>query len=149
MTLQGGQSQTPAPPAKHPWIDGFIDKIKDQLQDLSYVEIVTAVAQEPGSVSIDENADQIVQELAQHGAAILARTRIELDGDIAMILPSDGQGSAKINTDILNLHKENTATAVQNWKSFLDMIIDLINTIITMTGLTKGDILDKFAMQSP
>ena len=136
-------------PQKHPWIDGFIEKIKDQLQDLSYVEIATAIAQEPGTISIDSSANNMVLELHQKGAAIQVRTRIELDGDIFMILPEDAQGSAKINTDVLNIHKDNTAVAVQNWKSFLNMIIDLINTIIALTGLSKTAVLDKFSPQSP
>jgi hypothetical protein len=138
-------TQNPPEIQKHPWFDKFIEKVKEQLQDLTYVEIATAITQEPGTISMDSSANDMVLELHQKGAAILARTRIELDGDIFMILPADAQGGAKINTDVLNIHKENTAVAVQNWKSFLNSIIEFINTISQLIGIK----IPAFEVQAP
>ena len=66
-----------------------------------------------------------------------------------MILPSDPQGGAKIDKDVLAIHKENTAVAVENWKNFLNMIIALIDDITRLTGLTKDDLFKKFSIASP
>ena len=137
------------PPTTHvSWIDRFIGSIRDQLEDLTYVEIVTAAAVSPGII-IDPAAVHVIEELNRNNAGILARTRIELDGDILVILPSDPQGGAKIDKDVLAIHKENTAVAVENWKNFLNMMIALIDDITRLTGLTKDDLFKKFSIASP
>lgn len=148
----GTQPTTSAQPSsqssKKSWSDRFLSRIGDQLQDLTFVEIITASASS-ASVKIDSSAENILDELNKANAEVLARTRIELDGDIVMLLPSDPQSGAKINKDIMDIHNNNTKAAVENWKNFLNMVVSLIDTMVTLTGLTKTDVLQKFSIESP
>jgi hypothetical protein len=129
---------------KKPWIDSFLGKIGEQLEDLTYVEIVTAIAMSPG-IKIDAGADNIINELNKAEAGILARTKITLGGDTVLILPTDPQGGAKIYTEVMDIHKVNTAVAIENWRNFLNMIIDLVNKLVALTGLESKDLLTKFS----
>jgi hypothetical protein len=134
-------------PKKLSWVDKFLSKIGDQIQDLTNVEIITAAA---GTASIKiDSTKEILDELTKAKAQVLARTRIELDGDIVMLLPTDPQSGAKINKDIMDIHKETTAVAVENWKSFLNMIVSLIDTVVKITHLSESDVLEKFSIEPP
>ena len=100
-------AQPPSQPSKKNWSDRFLSKIGDQLQDLTFVEIITASASS-ASIKIDSSAENVLDELNKANAVVLARTRIELDGDIVMLLPSDPQSGVKINKDIMDIHNEST-----------------------------------------
>jgi hypothetical protein len=63
-------------------LDNIFAKITDQLKDLSYVEVITA----KGSPDVKIDSDKNVLE-ALNAVEILARTKIELDGDIITVLP--------------------------------------------------------------
>lgn len=148
----GTQPQTPltpqpSQPKKMSWTDTFLSKIGDQLQDLTYVEVITAACN-TAAILIDSGKD-ILEELSKANAQVLARTRIEHDGDIIMLLPTEPQNNAKINKDIMDIHKESTTVAVENWKSFLNVIVSLIDTLGLITNLTKTDILQKFSIKLP
>lgn len=136
-------------PKKESWANSFFSKIGDQLEDLTYCEIITATATNPAS-RIKTSAENVLDELNPPGFAILARTKIELDGDILMILPTDpSSGGAKIDKDIMDIHKQNTTVAVENWKNFLNMVIGVVNNIVELTGMDKKDVLEKFSISAP
>lgn len=141
-------TQPTSQPQKLSWSDRFLSKIGDQIQDLTNVEIITASASS-ASIKIDANADSVLDELSKANAVVLARTRIELDGDIVMLIPADPQSGAKINKDIMDIHNNSTKVAVDNWKSFLNMVVSLVDTLVTLTGLTKTNVLEKFSIEPP
>jgi hypothetical protein len=125
----------------------FIETIKREINDLSYLEIITA-AGEP-KTTIDPNADDIVEALKTiKEINILARTRLELDGDITVILPTDKDG-VKINNEIMAIHKENVDTAVKNWQDFVHNILAALDLLIQITGLPKADVLGHFSTPTP
>jgi hypothetical protein len=118
-------------------LDNIFAKITDQLKDLSYVEVITAKGSP--DVKIDSEKENVLDAL--NAVEILARTKIELDGDIIMVLPTTKtNGEDKINQEIMKVHKENVEVAVQNWKSFMDTILNAVSLIAELSGLAKTDI---------
>jgi hypothetical protein len=58
-----------------------------------------------------------------------------------MILPTTKvNGELKINQEIMAIHKQSVDTAVQNWKSFMDTILNAVSLIAELAGLGKTDI---------
>ena len=118
-------------------LDDIFAKITDQLKDLSYVEVITATGSP--EVKIDSGKENVLDAIT--ALEILARTKIELDGDIVMILPTTKvNGEHKINQEIMKIHKESVDAAVQNWKSFMDTILNAVSLIAELAGLGKTDI---------
>jgi len=118
-------------------LDSLFAKLTDQLKDLSYVEVITAKGSP--DVKIDSEKENVLDTL--NTVEILARTKIELDGDIVMILPiTKVNGEDRINQEIMKIHKENVEAAVQNWKSFMDTILNAVSLIAELAGLGKTDI---------
>ena len=131
------------------WLSKFYRKISDQLQDLTYVEVITMSSTSASAVTarIDTSAPDVLKEIEEKQMKLLARTKIELDGDILVILPMLN-GEATVNKEILNIHKENVTVAVQNWNSFLNMIIEVIKVFADLAGMPRKDIFDKFVIDT-
>ena len=70
----------------------------------------------------------------------LARTRIELDGDIGMLVPIKEDGGVSIDNDILNIHKQNVDIAVANWNSFVQNMLQALNILVSIARGTSPDI---------
>jgi hypothetical protein len=138
-TIPSGGTQ---PEEKEGMFSSFFKKIGRQLQDLSYVEVITA-AGDP-KTKIDPEAENVLDALNQ--VSIIARTRIELDGDIIVILPTDKGGEVKINKDVMDIHKANVDAAVQNWNQFMNTILQAIGLLCELTGLTKKDVFDQLQL---
>ena len=131
------------PPQKKNIIQNIIDTIKDQVRDISYVEIVTAV----GDVEADVNPDAelVIKGVKDANLKIKARTRIELDGDIMVIIPGNEiDGQTIIDKEIMAIHKENVDVAVKNWNIFMENMFNTLRLIIDVTGLPRSDVLDNF-----
>src|SRR5918995_3484756 len=92
---------TSTPPQQEGFFARFIRTIKDQINDLSYVEVVTA-AGDP-KIDVNPDAEKVFLGYKAEELKILARTRIELDGDILMILPTtvNNTNDVKINNEIM------------------------------------------------
>jgi hypothetical protein len=130
--------------------------VKEQLDDLGYIEIMTVV-----SDNIDAKISPRYENLALALTAksgtplplkpeaqaeakeatrkkeddelkgkVLARTRIELDGDIALILPANRN---EIDAEVLQLHKANVDVAVQNWRYLIDAMFDVLKIAVNLT----------------
>jgi hypothetical protein len=133
-------------PKRESWLNNFFGKIGDQLEDLTYVSIITGTGNT--YAKIQPGADNIVEELEKNQITILARTNIELDGDITIIVPTkDGQG-VSVNQEIMTIHKENTAVAVANWNNFMNMIMQVIKIIAELAGMKNVDVLDKLSFKT-
>ena len=128
------------------FLANFFGKIGEQLQDLSYVEIVTATSTAP-LVKINADAPNLLDELEKPGMTILARTIIQLSGDIIMIIPTENGNTKVINKDIMDIHRENTAVAVANWNQFLNLIITAVKDIAELAGLKQADLFNNFIIK--
>ncbi len=126
-------TDTTQPQSKDGLFSRFFGKIGRQLEDLTFVEIITAAGDT--KIQIDPEADNILTTLNK--VSVLARTRIELDGDILEIVPTDQGGEARINKDIMDIHKENVDAAVQNWNNFMKTVLQVIELMSSITGQAK------------
>ena len=123
----------------------FINTIKREINDLSYVEIVTAAGDPKTDVNPD--AEMVILGMKAEEVRILARTRIELDGDIMVLLPAEkGSDDVKINQEIMAIHKENVQTAVENWNSFMKNMLTALDLLMSITGLSKSQVLTNFSL---
>jgi hypothetical protein len=122
----------------------FINTIKREINDLSYVEVVTAAGDPKTDVNPD--AEMVILGLKAEDVRILARTRIELDGDIMVLLPSEKGEELKINKEILAIHKENVDTAVANWNNFMRNMLTALELLMSITGLSKSEALSRFSL---
>jgi hypothetical protein len=120
---------------KNLW-ETFMDTLKNELIDLSYIEIVTAAGDPKSEIDPNNDARDIVAALRSlEKVRALARTRIELDGDIGMIVPTKDDGNLSILNDILNIHKQNVDVAVANWNSFVQNMLKALDILV---GIAKG-----------
>lgn len=94
--------------------------IKNEMTDLTYVEIITAASTDT-LANIDPRNENILLALKTLSGQVrvLARTRIELDGDIAFMVGGDQNGNVTtVNSEIMAMHKQHVDAAVQNWNFF-------------------------------
>jgi hypothetical protein len=142
-TSQGIATTTPTPEGG--FFRKFIDTIKREINDLSYVEIVTAAGDPKTNVNPD--AEMVILGMKAEEVKILARTRIELDGDIMVLLPAEkGSDDVKINQEIMAIHKENVQTAVENWNNFMKNMLTALDLLMSITGLSKSQVLTNFSL---
>jgi hypothetical protein len=125
---------------KNLW-EKFMDTLKNELSDLSYIEIVTAAGDPKTEIDPNNDARDIVAALRSlEKVRVLARTRIELDGDIGMIVPTKDDGGLSILNDILNIHKQNVDVAVANWNSFVQNMLKALDILVSIAKGTSPDI---------
>jgi hypothetical protein len=125
---------------KNLW-EKFMDTLKNELSDLSYIEIVTAAGDPKTEIDPNNDARDIVAALRSlEKVRALARTRIELDGDIGMIVPTKDDGNLSILNDILNIHKQNVDVAVTNWNSFVQNMLKALDILVSIARGTSPDI---------
>lgn len=127
--------------------------VEVELEDLSYMEIITATSENVGG-HIDNNGWDILDSLrrgkppSEYGQArdaemeitkedmldlsnteILARTRIELDGDVINIIKGNKGEPIKLKESAMELHKLGINVSVQNWESFLRFVLEMTSTL--------------------
>ena len=130
------------------FFQNFIDTIRREIRDISYVEIVTAVGETTADVNPD--AELVIKGVKDANLKIMARTRIELDGDIIVILPGNTEnGQTVIDKEIMTIHKENVAVAVANWNIFMQNMFNALKLVMEVTGLSKSDVFNDFKQPLP
>lgn len=118
---------------KRNWIERFIDILRDQLLDLSYVSITTCSGDT--YATIEPSSPNLLVTLKEQNLKIECRTIYELDADIIKVLPTNNNtGKAEINQEILKLHKESEELAIQNWKTFVLTVLEVTKMIISISG---------------
>ncbi len=108
------------------------------VSDIRAIEIVTA----SGNIAVKiEDMTNDITNIANSGNVsgelkILARTRVELDGDLLVILPTkEGESkSTVIDNEILNIHKENVTMAMQNLQFIFNNVSNWIGKLIEGSG---------------
>ena len=141
--------------------------VEEELEDLSYMEIITAVSDDvekhidnkgwdildslrrgnPPSFydSARDEENKITKEemMTSKNTEIIARTRIELDGDVFTVMKGKDATSAVMSKDLMALHNKGIEISVQNWKMFLDFVVDMTSTIGVLVGQVNADNYDK------
>lgn len=108
--------------------------LEDWINDIRSMDIVTATSDNL-RVQIDPKKANLLEGLPQE-VKVQARTTIQLDGDLIVLLPTKpGDGNAvQIDTNILQIHKENVDFALKNLSNNLKLITD---------GIVQGLALSK------
>jgi hypothetical protein len=146
-TINTNNNNSSQPIAKQQWLSKFFRKIGKQLEDITYVEVLTT-GTDSSKLKLTEDNPEIDDALKVSGElSILARTRIELDGDIVVLLPlqNEVQQQASVNDEILNIHRENVKMAIENWHNFLNTAIEAAKIIAILAGYKDvGNAFDNF-----
>jgi hypothetical protein len=108
------------------------------VSDIKAIEIVTA----SGNITVKiEGQNNDITNLANGGnvsgeVKVLARTRVELDGDLLVILPTkeDESKSVIVDNEILNIHNNNVNMAMSNLQFVFKNVSDWIGALIESSG---------------
>lgn len=116
----------------------FLEKLNQKIQDLDAIEVVTAI----GDVHYKlDNIDSKTEILNTIPTAVtegvlkpLARTRIELDGDVLLVLPGKNDPvdpTRKIFDEeqfnkIQNFHNNNIQNAMDIWKTYVNTFLKIV-----------------------
>ena len=76
---------------------------------------------------------------------VLARTRIELDGDVINIIKGNKGEPIKLKESAMELHKLGIDVSVQNWESFLHFVLEMTNTIGVIIGTVNASNVSAFS----
>ena len=114
-------------------------RIRKFIEDRASLEVITA----RGDITIDfkemkkeENMLTFIKRLEVKDGKIqvLARTRIELDGDILSILPSKNTGSSfELDEKVLKIHNDTVSAGIERWENYMNSILHIINLITDTT----------------
>jgi hypothetical protein len=83
---------------------------------------------------------------------VLARTRVDLDGNVALFLPSDKNEDSKTDLDpkIISLYKENVDIGLRCWKEMVDTLSKIGRETTNKTELQSSvDKLESPKLQNP
>ena len=117
------------------FLDDLKKTIKEYLTDLTYIDVTTLIGYPKKTKQKLDPSKNIKEQIADMDVTLLAKTVIELDGDITQILPGDpSTGDVIINKEILQLHKESVDAAVENWDSFVKNMIEAVSQIRKFLG---------------
>ncbi len=135
-------SEGVAPPVATP--DGILRRITNVIykavDDLSYVEVITAAGKTDVQIKTKDTDDDIIATIRRMKAekaigevdiTMMARTRIEIDGDILMLMPGSEGEPGNIRTEINTIHQQNVEVAVENWNNFMNTMLETLR-IVTM-----------------
>lgn len=114
--------------------------LKEWIDDIRSMDIVTATADDL-TVKIDPKKADLLSDLPQD-IKINARTTIQLDGDLIVLLPKKQgtQDEPQIDNDMLQIHKENVDFALKNLTNNMKIITDGIVSVLSFAkdyGLMK------------
>jgi hypothetical protein len=127
--------------------------VKRELEDLSYMEIVTATSDKVEN-HLDGEGWDILDSLRRgnpppasekknitvndmlnlSNVNVLARTRIELDGDVFFLLKSKDGIPTALSKEVMEFHKMGVDISVKNWQMFLQFVLEMTETIGTIVG---------------
>ena len=101
----------------------LVEVFKAVSEDLGTLTVVTTTGSVTTTVKKSTGAE--VYDIKEEGIA--AKTIIEIDGDIIVKLPVvDQEGNAvELNERILEVHEENVAMAMENWRTFITTLVEI------------------------
>jgi hypothetical protein len=101
----------------------LVEVFKAVSEDLGTLTVVTTTGKVEKIEKKSTGAD--IYDIKEEGIA--AKTIIEIDGDIIVKLPVvDQEGNAvELNERILEIHEENVAMAMENWRTFITTLVEI------------------------
>lgn len=117
------------------FLENLKKTIKEYLTDLTYIDVTTLIGDPKKTKWKLDPTKDIKQQISEMDVTLLAKTIIELDGDITQILPGDhSTGDVITDKEILNLHKESVDAAVENWDNFVKNSIEAVSQVRKFLG---------------
>jgi len=109
------------------------DELAKVVKDVTTLTVVTVkgVNEEVKKKSTGETI-YVIRE-----TGVVAKTIIELDGDIILQVPvkSAGGEDSTLDERLLELHKANVELALENWRMFMTTLIEIAGKLFAMLGL--------------
>ena len=109
------------------------DELAKVVKDVTTLTVVTVkgVNEEVKKKSTGETI-YVIRE-----TGVVAKTIIELDGDIILQVPVKPAGGEDSTLDerLLELHKANVELALENWRTFMTTLIEIAGKLFAMLGL--------------
>ncbi len=108
----------------------LVEVFKAVSEDLGTLTVITTTGSVTTTVKKSTGAE--VYDIKEEGIA--AKTIIEIDGDIIVKLPvMDQEGNAvELNERILEIHEENVAMAMENWRTFITTLVEIAGDLKDM-----------------
>ena len=105
----------------------LVEVFKAVSEDLGTLTVITTTGSVTTTVKKSTGAE--VYDIKEEGIA--AKTIIEIDGDIIVKLPVvDQEGNAvELNERILQIHEENVAMAMENWRTFITTLVEIASDL--------------------
>ena len=117
------------------FLENLKKTIKEYLTDLTYIDVTTLIGDPKKTKWKLDPTKDIKQQISEMDVTLLAKTIIELDGDITQILPGDhSTGDVITDKEILNLHKESVDAAVENWDNLVKNSIVAVSLVRKFLG---------------
>ncbi len=119
------------------WFDDIKKSLQTQFEDITNIEVITAVAEDitppPGQITDMEELKKVTVK----NISYYARTTMQLDGDIYTLLPSGTD--LQLREQVLEIHKENTKAAVENWNNLARVSFTGVIIVAGMLGAINKD----------
>ena len=104
--------------------------VKEAVKDLSTLTVITTTGRiQTGTKASTGEPIKVIEE-----TGILAKTIIEIDGDITVRVPVKDEDGNEVVIDerMLELHQENVAMAVENYQIFITTVLDVSKSIVEL-----------------
>lgn len=116
------------------------EKMRQRLESLTNLDIITARV--PSDLLKDDPKNIEISKVLQNPSVdVIARTIIELEGDILTQVPMSF--NEKTDAALFSIHKEVSSSAVGLWSGMVSTTADLINTLLSRSSnfvRTIGDV---------
>ena len=106
-------------------------RIRKFIEDRASLEVITA----KGDITInfkdmkpEEDIFTFLSRTPQE-IKILARTRIELDGDILAILPNKNDPQFELDENVLQIHNETVKAGIERWENYMNGVLGVLKLI--------------------
>jgi len=128
---------------KEKWFHDVMDQVTAKIKDVSDIDVITAVVDgvTPGRGENSGDADNPMASLKNvtfNNITYYARTTMQLDGDRYEILPAsrDDDTNNDMRDKVIDIHSNNTSSAVKNWNNMAHIAFTAIIIIAKMSGAT-------------
>ena len=121
----------------------FLEKLNQKIQDLDAIEVVTAIGDVHYKLDDINPQTEILNTIptavTEGVLKLLARTRIELDGDILLVLPGKNDPADQTRkifdeeqfNKIQSFHNNNIQNALEIWRTYVNAFLKIVEVLGT------------------
>ena len=124
--------------AARKFADDLMKQIKEGFEDIQAIVVWTAAANTDAQIDFNMKKGDPDTDKLKTKITAMASTRIEVDGDVSYMIPAETT-EPRIRQEVITLHKENIALAMENSKKLLDTVLTMIEIMGEIAGLNLPD----------